>query len=124
LVIDPRLPFMPQPPVPDAATRDAVAAFRTHLMRRYGERLRGLVLFGSRARGDARAGSDADLAVFLDPICDPIEAQMDMAGDAYGVFLETGILIQPWAFGGAPDRPAQDRALGLLRSVQAVGIVL
>jgi hypothetical protein len=110
--------------LPDGATAGAIGAFRTHLLRRYGERLRGLVLFGSRARGDARADSDADLAVFLDPVADPIEAQMDMAGDAYGVFLDTGILIQPWAFGGSPDRPARDRALDLLQTVQAEGIAL
>lgn len=115
---------MPQTNLPDGDTAVAIGAFRTHLRRRYGERLRGMVLFGSRARGDARPESDADLAVFLDPVADPIEAQMDMAGDAYGVFLDTGILIQPWVFGGSPDHPAGDRALGLLEAVQAEGIAL
>jgi len=32
----------------------------------YGDRLKGLYLFGSRARGDAREDSDIDVAVVLD----------------------------------------------------------
>ena len=31
----------------------------------YGERLKGVYLFGSHARGDAREGSDIDVAVVL-----------------------------------------------------------
>jgi len=114
--------FDPSPA--DDATAATILAFRHRLERRYGERLRGLVLFGSRARGDFHAESDADLAVFLDPVRDPIEAQMDMAGDAYAVFLETGILVEPWAFGGSPTDPLRDRALDLLRAVQTEGVLL
>ena len=49
---------------------------------------------------------------------------MDMAGAAYRVFLDTGILMDPGAFGGSPDQPVRDRALGLLAIVQAEGIAL
>ena len=31
----------------------------------YGQRLKGLLLYGSQARGDAEAGSDIDVAVIL-----------------------------------------------------------
>ena len=62
--------------------------------------------------------------MFLDPVIDPIEAQMDMEGAAYRVFLDTGILMDPGAFGGSPDQPVRDRALGLLETVQAEGIAL
>jgi predicted nucleotidyltransferase len=37
---------------------------RTSLRAIYGDRIERLVLFGSRARGDARADSDYDIAVF------------------------------------------------------------
>ncbi|HEX4181522.1 MAG TPA: nucleotidyltransferase domain-containing protein [Caulobacteraceae bacterium] len=39
--------------------------FRTALRTAYGARLERVVLFGSRARGDAKANSDYDVAVFL-----------------------------------------------------------
>ena len=39
--------------------------FRAALDAVYGERLDRVVLFGSRARGDARPDSDYDVAVFL-----------------------------------------------------------
>lgn len=39
--------------------------FRAALDHLYGERIERVVLFGSRARGDARADSDYDVAVFL-----------------------------------------------------------
>lgn len=38
--------------------------FRAALANAYGERLERAVLFGSRARGDARPDSDYDVAVF------------------------------------------------------------
>lgn len=39
--------------------------FRAELDKVYGDRLVRVVLFGSRARGDARPDSDYDVAVFL-----------------------------------------------------------
>ena len=39
--------------------------FRSALEKIYGDRLARIVLFGSRARGDARKDSDYDVAVFL-----------------------------------------------------------
>lgn len=39
--------------------------FRAALDAHYGERIERVVLFGSRARGDARPDSDYDVAVFL-----------------------------------------------------------
>jgi hypothetical protein len=40
--------------------------FRAALADAYGKRIERVVLFGSRARGDARADSDYDIAVFLE----------------------------------------------------------
>lgn len=39
--------------------------FRSALNEMYGDRIERVVLFGSRARGDARPDSDYDVAVFL-----------------------------------------------------------
>src|SRR3984957_5093512 len=47
------------------ATDPALSRFRQALHEMYGNRLARAVLFGSRARGDARPDSDYDVAVFL-----------------------------------------------------------
>ena len=44
--------------------------FRAALDQIYGDRIERVVLFGSRARGDAHADSDYDIAVFLKDLTD------------------------------------------------------
>ncbi len=43
----------------------SLVKFRDAVKARYGARIERMVLFGSRARGDARRGSDYDVAIFL-----------------------------------------------------------
>lgn len=51
-------------------------------------------LYGSRARGDARADSDADVAVVLDGAKGRAMAVgLDMAAVEFDVLLETGVLV-------------------------------
>jgi predicted nucleotidyltransferase len=57
--------------MPVAAINDPILRrFRAALDAIYGVRLERVVLFGSRARGDARADSDYDVAVFLRDLSD------------------------------------------------------
>jgi predicted nucleotidyltransferase len=51
----------------ESASDPILARFRSELANLYGARLGRVVLFGSRARGRARADSDYDVAIFLDP---------------------------------------------------------
>ncbi|WP_407635637.1 nucleotidyltransferase domain-containing protein [Lamprocystis purpurea] len=56
----------------------------------------GAYLFGSRARGDCRVDSDADVAILLrGQPGDFLDTKLDLADIAYDVLLETGIRIQP-----------------------------
>ena len=47
-----------------------LSRFRAALDQMYGDRIERVVLFGSRARGDAHAASDYDVAVFLKQLPD------------------------------------------------------
>jgi predicted nucleotidyltransferase len=51
--------------LPALATDPILKRFRTALDEIYGDRLERVVLYGSRARGDAHEDSDYDVAVFL-----------------------------------------------------------
>src|SRR5690606_1328174 len=56
---------------------------------------RGIV-FGSRARGTHRRGSDVDIAVLLKgPRGKFLATKLDMVDAAFDVLIETGIYIQP-----------------------------
>ena len=46
-------------------TDPIIVKFREAVNKAYGPRIERVVLYGSRARGDARPGSDYDVAVFL-----------------------------------------------------------
>lgn len=109
----------------DSVTREALEAFQSILTAKYGEHLRSLYLFGSRARGDHQADSDLDIAVFLDEVSDPIGEQFDLIDRAYDILLRTGINIQPWVFAQASlTDPARHPATPLVRTIRREGIPL
>ena len=110
----------------DAATREALSRLKVALRARYGERLKGLILFGSRARGDYGPDSDADLAVVLEgPIERPFAIKSEIIDDAYDIFLDTGVDIQPWPIDAASlHRPESHRNPRLIRAILRDGIEL
>jgi|SRR5271167_2129842 len=61
--------------------------FRAALDEMYGPRLTRVVLFGSRARGDAQPDSDYDVAVFLTPLGDRWK-ELDRLADLRLKFLD------------------------------------
>ncbi|MCP3959740.1 MAG: nucleotidyltransferase domain-containing protein [bacterium] len=52
----------------DGRIQKLLAEVKSGLERLYGDRLRGLFLFGSHARGEAEAGSDLDVLIILDEV--------------------------------------------------------
>lgn len=67
--------------------------FRAAVTEIYGARVERVVLFGSRARGDAHGDSDYDVAVFLRDMNDRF-AEMNRLADLSTALLdETGELI-------------------------------
>ncbi|PWB79955.1 MAG: hypothetical protein C3F11_19350 [Methylocystaceae bacterium] len=83
-----------------------LARFRAALEAIYGSRLDRVVLFGSRARGDARADSDYDVAVFLKLLPDRW-AELDRLAELRVRFLdETGAFFdaKPYAAAAYGER--------------------
>jgi predicted nucleotidyltransferase len=96
----------------DPATAQAVQQFRQRLEADFDAR--ELIVYGSRARGDHRPDSDADVAVLLEGAHQPfLDTKLKMSDAAYDVLLETGINISPlpvwmdeWARPDAYSNPA------------------
>jgi predicted nucleotidyltransferase len=107
---------MPGSPPADPILR----RFRAALDRLYGDRIERVVLFGSRARGEAREDSDYDVAVFLKNLADRWQ-EVDRI-----VPLVTDILYEDGAFIHAMPHPAgsyEDRT-SLMREIRREGIDL
>lgn len=72
--------------------------FRAALDEIYGNRLERVVLFGSRARGDAREDSDYDIAVFVKEL-GHLSGELDRLADIETDLLyDTGAVINAWPF--------------------------
>ncbi|CAN7488507.1 nucleotidyltransferase domain-containing protein [Bosea sp. LjRoot237] len=86
------------PPSEPAVSR-ALAAYRQKLADSYGDRFVAAYLFGSRARGDHRPDSDADVAVVLKAFeGTPMGEKMRLIDLAFDALTDAGLMIQPWPF--------------------------
>jgi predicted nucleotidyltransferase len=96
-------------------------AFADDLAKALGSTLSGVVLFGSRARGDARKGSDYDVAVIVRSIDNRRVLDHLLSDIAYPHVLD-GIHIRPLALEeGYLDRTREN---ALAASIVRDGIVL
>ena len=106
-------------PDTEGAVRDFLARMPADI------RLERAILFGSRARGEHRPDSDADVALILHERGDDGMTLMMLAELAYYSYLDTGIMVQPvpiaiedWLNPEGFPRP------GFLKNVAREGIVL
>jgi predicted nucleotidyltransferase len=82
-------------------------------------RIARVVLFGSRARREARAGSDWDVAVFLKGRVSSKDT-LELADAAYDLIVETGQTIHPIAL----SEDGQEASPLLLDRIEAEGVRL
>ncbi|HYD71030.1 nucleotidyltransferase domain-containing protein [Azospirillum sp.] len=103
-----------------ASSDPVLTRFRAALHQAYGDRIERIVLFGSRARGDARPDSDYDVAVFLTDLADRWEESDRIAAIAADVMDETGAFIHamPYRAGSYRERTP------LMREVRREGLDL
>lgn len=108
----------------DEPTHHALQEFLKRVNSRHA--IASAYLFGSRARGDARLDSDADLAlIFKGTPGNFWDVKLALSDLAFDLLLETGVLIQAlplwedeWEHPEAATNPA------LLRNIRREGIPL
>jgi predicted nucleotidyltransferase len=94
--------------------------FRAALDEAYGARIERVVLFGSRARGDARPDSDYDVAVFLKDLAGFGEEMEKIAEIETDILYDTGAVINalPLQAGSYRERT------GLMQDLRLEGLDL
>lgn len=90
----------------DIAADPVLVRFRQALDDIYGPKIERVVLFGSRARGDARADSDYDIAVFLKDFSDRWSVVDRLIPAVTDILYDAGAFIHavPYREGAYRDR--------------------
>jgi predicted nucleotidyltransferase len=106
-------------PDTESAVRDFLARIPADI------RLDRAILFGSRARGEHKPDSDADLALILHERGNDGQTLMMLAELAWYVYLDRGIRVQPVTI-AIEDwlHPERFPKPGFLRNVEREGIVM
>jgi predicted nucleotidyltransferase len=106
--------------VPAATSDPILKRFRAAVGELYGDRIERVVLFGSRARGDAREDSDYDIAVFIKDHGTFFEELHQLAPISVDILLDTGTVISAKPFpAGAYREPT-----GFMHDLRQDGIDL
>lgn len=111
--------------MPDSAeTRSeidpVIALIRDGVRKLYGRRLERIVLFGSRARGDARPDSDYDVAIFLRGF-EGLDRELDRtAALSWQIQKKTGAVVSMQPF---PDGAFSQRSAAM-NSIRGEGVPL
>jgi predicted nucleotidyltransferase len=95
--------------------------YRRALDNAYGKRIERVVLFGSRARGEATADSDYDLAVFLRDLSDRAAEMNRMADLSTEILGETGAFVHAMPYSAGAYN---DERMPLMHEIRTDGIDL
>ncbi|HEY4174026.1 MAG TPA: nucleotidyltransferase domain-containing protein [Rhodopila sp.] len=106
--------------LPRPADDPVLRRYRAALDKIYGDRLDRVVLFGSRARGDAQMDSDYDVAVFLKSMPDRWAEFHRLADLRIGFLEDDRAFFDSKPFGAR----AYDQRTPLMRDIRRDGVDL
>jgi predicted nucleotidyltransferase len=108
--------------LPSKNERKVIQDFKENLLNRLPQRVYRMVLFGSRAKGTAKKGSDMDVLVVVDK---RNAKSRDMILDvASRISLSSGILVSPLVLSKEEFAREIDYGTHLAKVVSSEGIVL
>ncbi|MFY9641963.1 MAG: nucleotidyltransferase domain-containing protein [Rhodomicrobium sp.] len=103
------------------ATDPILAGFRRAMQELYGPRVERVVLYGSRARGDAKPDSDYDIAVFLRNLSSRWQEVRRIADVELSILDETGATVHAMPY---PAESWRDLSSPLMHEIRKDGIDL
>lgn len=102
--------------------RNATREYVAHIRERFPDHILAVMLFGSKARGDADAESDIDLLVLVDVETSQFRSELwHIASD---VSLEYNVVLSPRVFGQTRWDETRRIRLPLYRAIVADGVPL
>jgi len=109
------------PRVIDARVRRAPLRFKRTLRETYGKRFRGLYLYGSYARGDARPDSDVDTVIALAGRVQPYHELARLSRTLADLCLRYDLLIATYP---VPETWSRERESPLFENIRREGVRL
>jgi len=103
-----------------AVEKEVLDKFKSLLLQRVG--IQSLVLFGSRARGDATLYSDMDVLVVVDELDEEIQSYI--SNSAWQAGFDHGIVVVPVVFTREEWEDGPERSSLLAETVRHEGIPL
>ncbi|MGE3642853.1 MAG: nucleotidyltransferase domain-containing protein [Beijerinckiaceae bacterium] len=112
-------------PATEDVVRQDVADFVRDLEKHYGQNLKGVFLFGSRARGDHDPESDVDIAIVLEDALNLREELRTIVDISYPYLVKHGVYIEgrPVA-ASAWDDPDKHRNPSFVRAIRGDAVDL
>ena len=98
-----------------------LTGFREAMQLLYGPRIERVVLYGSRARGDAKPDSDYDIAVFLRDLSSRWQEVRRIADVELSILDETGAMVHAMPY---PAESWRNTSSPLMREIRKDGVDL
>jgi predicted nucleotidyltransferase len=103
------------------ATDPVLTGFRQAMRELYGPRIERVVLYGSRARGDAKPDSDYDIAVFLRDLSSRWQEVRRIADVEIAILDKTGAIVHAMPY---PAESWRNNSSPLMHEIRKDGVDL